>query len=196
MAKLLTSLLRHRGLVAGAGLMAFSTVLALDHGSADEGLTAADITPETVTQMAAELDMDPSAAGTWLVDFVEPEQGEGGSEEEIARLVAELQAQGGPGSISAAGFYSEGEHLFRLHGSLTSATDLLEHPLVEGVEPEMFYSLPSQGISVTQGPPSGDQAEIAKGPRLEPDDPMFPLQWHMEQIRAPRPGRRPRARAW
>lgn len=186
MANLLPSLLRHRGLVAGAGLMAFSTVLALDHGSADPGLAAEDITPQAVMQMATDLDIDLDAAGTWLVDFVEPEDGEGGSEEEIASLVAELSAELGEGSVSPAGFYSEGEHLFRLHTTPQAATALLDHPLVEGVEPEMLYHLPTQGISASQGPTGDDdQAPAREGPRFDPDDPMFGLQWHMEQIRAP-----------
>lgn len=199
MAKALTSLLRHRGLVAGAGLLALSTVLAFDHGSIDEGLAAEDITPEGVMAMAAELGLDPvaktgtEAGRTWLVDFVEPADGEGGSEEEIARLVTDLQARLGPDAIAPAGFYSEGEHLFRLQGTLRSASDLLDHPLVEGVEPEMFYGLPEQAASVLDGPGDGsgddddddDDADANKGTRFEPDDPMFGLQWHMEQIHAP-----------
>src|SRR5690606_7380927 len=137
---------------------------------------------------------DPLADGgpdgrTWLVDFVEPAEGEGGSEEEIARLVAELQGRLGSNAIAPAGFYSEGEHLFRLQGTLRAASELLDHPLVEGVEPEMFYGLPEQSMSALDGPAPGldddDDAEATKGNRFEPDDPMFSLQWHMEQIRAP-----------
>ncbi|MCA9706310.1 MAG: peptidase S8, partial [Myxococcales bacterium] len=188
MPKLLTSLLRYRGVVAGAGLMAFSTLLALEHGSSDEGLAAADITPEVVTQLAAELDVDPSASGTWLVDFVEPEDGEGGSEEEIAGLVDALRSRLGASTIDPTGFYGQSEHLFRLRGSQQLALELLSHPLVEGVEPELFYELPSQGASAAEGPgEDDDEAEARDGeqPRFEPNDPMFHLQWHMEQIHAP-----------
>lgn len=194
MAKLLTSLLRHRGLVAGAGLMAFSTVLALDHGPCDDGLAAADITPQRVMEIAAELQLDPQTTGSWLVDFVEPEDGEGGSEREISALVASLQSQLGAGSVTTAGFYSEGEHLFRLQATSPQVASLLDHPLVEGVEPEIFYQLPSHSmgssspsaeeISATPGP-DHDEVEATKGPRFNPNDPMFHLQWHMEQIRAP-----------
>ncbi|MEM9453097.1 MAG: S8 family peptidase [Myxococcota bacterium] len=194
MAKLLTSLFRHRGLVAGAGLMAFSTVLALDHGPCDDGLAAADITPQRVMEIAAELQLDPQATSSWLVDFVEPEEGEGGSEQEIAALVANLQSQLGAGSVTTAGFYSEGEHLFRLRATSAGVASLLDHPLVEGVEPELFYQLPHQStpsaeeISATPGIDldlDQDEAKPTKGPRFDPDDPMFHLQWHMEQIRAP-----------
>jgi serine protease len=191
MATKLTSLLRYRGLLAGAGLLAFSTALALEHRSPDEGLAAEDITPEAVMDMASELGigLEPTRQGAWLVDFVEPDDGEGGSEEEIARLVAELEGRLGPGAIEPAGFYSEGEHLFRMEGNLRSASELLDHPLVEGVEPEQFYSLPEQAASALDGPvpddDSDDDADAHKGPRVQPDDPMFGLQWHMEQIRAP-----------
>ena len=63
MATKLTSLLRHRGLLAGAGLLAFSTALALEHRSPDEGLAAEDITPEAVMDMASELGIDATRAG-------------------------------------------------------------------------------------------------------------------------------------
>ena len=195
MATKLTSLLRHRGLLAGAGLLAFSTALALEHRSPDEGLAAEDITPEAVMDMASELGIDATRAGqgAWLVDFVEPADGEGGSEEEIARLVAELESRLGPEAVEPAGFYSEGEHLFRLEGSLRAASELLDHPLVEGVEPEQLYSLPEQAASALDGPIPDDDgddsddgdSEAQKGPRFQPDDPMFGLQGHMEQIRAP-----------
>jgi serine protease len=190
MATLLTPLLRHRGLFAGVGLMALSTALALEHRSADEGLAAEDITPEAVMDMAGELGIDAARGGAWLVDFVEPADGEGGSEEEIARMVAELEGRLGPGALEPAGFYSEGEHLFRLQGTLREAGELLDHPLVEGVEPELFYALPEQAASAYDGPALGDDhddddAGALEGPRFQPDDPMFGLQWHMEQIRTP-----------
>ncbi|MCH9683734.1 MAG: S8 family peptidase [Deltaproteobacteria bacterium] len=190
MAKLLTPLLRHRAVLAGTGVVALSAFLALDHGTADEGLAAADITAQSVIAMAADLGLEPEDSSTWLVDFVEPEDGEGGSDEEIDRLVSQVQASltASGGSIAPMGFYSEGEHLYRLTGSLHAATGLLDNPLVEGVEPEQFYGLPETAVSVHQGPTDADDdddAEATKGPRVDPDDPMFHLQWHMEQIRAP-----------
>ena len=163
--------LPYRGLLAGAGLMALSTTVALEHRSADEGLAAEDITPQAVMSMASELGIDATKSGAWLVDFVEPADGEGGSEEEIARLVAELEVRLGPGSIAPMGFYSEGEHLFRMEGTLRSASELLEHPLVEGVEPEMFYALPEQAASAFEGPlPADWRGELEKrGIRVSTD---------------------------
>lgn len=182
MVKSLRSLLRHRVALAGTGLLALSATLALQHAPDDEGLAAADIDAQAV------LEASQAVGGhSWLIDFVEPEDGEGGSEEEIADLVASMG-----GSIAPAGFYSETEHLFRLEGSQAAALALLDNPLVEGVEPDQLYGLPDDGISALQGPlvdggPDGDDddADAARGPRLDPDDPMFSLQWHMEQIRAP-----------
>lgn len=167
MANSLSPSSRRRLAIGSAGLLALSAYLVFDHGAfdTDEGLAADDITPQQVVEAAE--------AHTWLVDFVEPEDGEGGSEDEIAELVDRM----GP-AIAPAGFYSEGEHLFRLHGSQALALSLLDNPLVEGVEPDMLYSLPERGISVAE-------ADIEREPPTEPNDPMFHLQWHMEQIRAP-----------
>ena len=58
-------------------------------------------------------------------------------------------------------------------------------PLLEGYEPEVLYALPQNAMSALAGPLAADDAEIAKPGRFEPDDPMFKLQWHMEQIDAP-----------
>ncbi len=190
MAKLLTPLLRHRAVLAGTGLVALSAFLALDHGASDEGLAAADISAQMVLEMAQDLDLHPQDSHAWLIDFVEPEDGEGGSDEEIDQLVSRIRSDlaAAGGSIAPMGTYSEGEHLYRLQGTLRAATALLDDPLVEGVEPEMFYSLPKHAVSVGQGPlgsDDDDDAEATRGPRFEPDDPMFQLQWHMEQIRAP-----------
>ena len=174
MAKSLRSLLRHRAVLAGSGLLALSAYLALDHAPDDEGLAAQDIDPKAVIEEAGN--------HAWLVDFVEPQDGEGGSEEEIARRVAAMH-----GAMAPAGFYSETEHLYRLTGSRAAALALLDDPLVEGVEPDQLYGLPEDGISVHDGPlPDGDdELDARRGPRFDPDDPMFSLQWHMEQIRAP-----------
>lgn len=189
-----TNLRRGRKWIAGAGLLALSGWLAFDHAAAeDPGLAAADITPELV-QAEAQALLDEGEVvpltGAVLVDLVEPDDGEGGSESELADFVAELDAVPGV-EIEPSGFYSEGEHLMRLHAesnaAWTAASELLGSELVEGWELETFYSLPAGAMSASAGPvPQSDgDVEANKGPRMDPDDPMFRLQWHMEQVRAP-----------
>jgi len=179
-----TSLWKRRAWLAGAGLLAFSVELATDHAPDHEGVSADDITPEFMLEATRELGPNAST-GAWLIDFVEPEDGEGGSPEEILAVVA--AAKDGLGvTFEPAGFYSEGEHLYRLYGTGADvlAADLADNPLVEGLEPELIYSMPRDAMSVVDGP-IADAPEITKGPRFQPDDPMFHMQWHMEQIRAP-----------
>lgn len=184
MSTLATVLGTRRAWIAGAGLVAFSSYLAVDHAPEDNGVSAEDITPQMVAEVARDVGPAPST-GAWLVDFVEPEDGEGGSEAEIEAVVA--SAVDGLGVyFEPAGFYSEGEHLYRLAGPGADvlAADLANNELVEGVEADLIYSLPDAGVSVLDGP-DAEAPEVTKGPRFDPDDPMFGLQWHMEQIRAP-----------
>jgi serine protease len=181
MPKQLPALLRARAPIAAFGLAWMAGLLATVHGTRDHGIAADDITPESVAAIAAELD----DANEWrtdnlVLDLVEPDDGEGSSEDELADLVAAIDAQPGV-EIEPAGFYSEGEHLYLVHGDV-ALDELLDDPRVEGVEPELIYALPDEAISALEGPL--DDAEPSKGPRLEVDDPMFKLQWHMEQIRA------------
>lgn len=191
MPKIASSLRKHRTLIGGAALAALSGFIALEHApEADAGLAAEDITPELVQQTAVELGLqDQLRTRSWVLDFVEPDDGEGGSEEEIAALVADLDAEPGI-DVRTAGFYSEGEHLFILRGTelqRDALTELSDDPLIEGVEPELYYSLPRQAVSAYDGPldAPADDVEGEKQPRMQPDDPMFHLQWHMEQIHAP-----------
>src|SRR5690606_8396761 len=92
--------------------------------------------------------------------------------------------------VAPAGFYSETEHLFVVDAS-SAAWDRIDermrsHPLVEGIEPEMVYALPEGAMSAYEGPLEGiDDLEVTRPGRFQPDDPMFALQWHMEQISAP-----------
>jgi serine protease len=171
--------------LGSAAVLALGGALAASHQATDEGLSADAITPEILREAAAELGPDSQwLTGDWLVDFVEPEDGEGGSEEAIAARVAELDALPDV-EVEPAGFYSEGEHLYRVRAD-ASAWDriddgLLADPLVEIVEPEIQLALPHDAVSANA---VGDP-EIAKPPRYAVDDPMFALQWHMEQIHAP-----------
>ncbi|MCR9160739.1 MAG: S8 family peptidase [Nannocystaceae bacterium] len=179
----LQSLANRRQALATAAVAVTAGVMVATHAPADEGLAAADITPELVAQTASELGIAPSewTTGKVLLDFVEPEDGEGGSEEEIAALVAELDAIPGV-DIEPAGFYSESEHLYRLSASVSTwdriDDDLLANDLLEVAEPEILYALPKTAAAVADYEPQ-------KGERVEVNDPMFKLQWHMEQIHAP-----------
>jgi serine protease len=172
----------------GFGLIALSTAIAVDHGAlggTSDGIGADDITPELVASMAAELPEHASwTTGNLVLDLVEPDDGEGGSESDIAAYVYALDALAGV-EVEPAGFYSEGEHLFRIEADAEGRAELarlLDDPLVEGVEPEILYALPQGAMSAT--PTDGDH-EIDKPGRMPVDDPMFKLQWHMEQIHAP-----------
>ncbi len=186
MLKMLQPLMMRRKALAALAVAVTAGVVAATHAPADEGLAAADITPEVVAQAAADAGLDitaptPWTTGSMLLDFVEPDDGEGGSEAQIAELVAQLDAMPDV-RVEAAGFYSEGEHLFRLHASPSTwdriDDDLLANDLLELAEPEVLYALPKTAAAVVDYEPQ-------KGERVTVDDPMFKLQWHMEQIHAP-----------
>jgi len=171
-------------------LVALSAAIAVDHGALgvdDDGISAESITPAVVAAAAAELSASDTASwttGNLVLDLVEPDDGEGGSESEIAAYVFALDALAGV-EVEPAGFYSEGEHLFRIAADADGRAELerlLDDPLVEGVEPEVLYALPQGAMAAT--PTDGDH-EIDKPGRMPVDDPMFKLQWHMEQIHAP-----------
>ena len=171
-------------------MVALSAAIAVDHGALgvdDDGISAESITPAVVAAAAAELSASDTASwttGNLLLDLVEPDDGEGGSESEIAAYVFALDALAGV-EVEPAGFYSEGEHLFRIAADADGRAELerlLDDPLVEGVEPEVLYALPQGAMAAT--PTDGDH-EIDKPGRMPVDDPMFKLQWHMEQIHAP-----------
>ncbi|MCA9635236.1 MAG: peptidase S8 [Myxococcales bacterium] len=164
---------RHRTTFASLGLVALAALVAYAHRADDRGMSAEAI--DTPTLAAAAAVAGDAMTGALILDLVEPEDGEGGSEAELAALIEGL---GLP--VEAAGFYSEGEHLFRVSGSAADLAQveaaLADHPLVEGIEPEVLYALIDAG--------DGEPAPEAH-PRFEPNDAMFNLQWHMEMIRAP-----------
>lgn len=182
---------RRVNLGAGLGLLALAGSIAIEHGacSGDDGLAAESITPAVVAAAAAELEAhggSPWTTGNLLLDLVEPDDGEGGSESEIAAYVSTLDALAGI-EVEPAGFYSEGEHLFRIRTDGSHDAELqalLDDPLTEGVEAEVIYALPSDAMSAADASPD-DGVEIDKPGRMPVDDPMFKLQWHMEQIHAP-----------
>ncbi len=137
-----------------------------------------------------------AGTGALLVDLVEPAEGEGSSEAELASLAASLRQRGYV--VEPAGPYSEGEHLLRVVGD-EAALARLERELasraeVEGVEGELLYALPDEALSAYQGPLQDLQDQTGahevgphkpNPPRFVPNDPMYPLQWHLDAIRVP-----------
>jgi serine protease len=167
--------------LAATALFGLTCLLAWQHRSEDEGLSADDIAAATIDQ-ERELGQDGRQL---LLDLVEPDDGEGGSEAELRALVDSLGLRAEP-----AGFYSEGEHLWRVHGEpeqlAALQAELAEHPLVEGVEADLTYALPAEALIALPDTLS-DEHDIAKPerPRFVPNDPMYPLQWHLDAIHVP-----------
>ena len=178
-------------LLAATATAVLCTSMAWTHHNDDEGLTDAEIDAMVAPLSLAEAESMGAANDTLLFDFVEPEDGEGGSESELAALRERLESMGF--SVEPAGFYSEGEHLFRVRGdesALDAArAELSAHPLVETIEPDFTYSIPSNAVSALElgDAPSGDDVEAKKPsrPRVEVDDPMRPLQWHLDAVNSP-----------
>lgn len=109
-------------------------------------------------------------AETCLVDFVDPQDGEGGSEEEIRFFVNNIDLE-----LVPAGFYSESNHLYKKEGDCP----VIESDLIENIEPVYNYSLPLDLIAV-------DSLQSLQGVHSNaPDDPMFEHQWNFHQIDAP-----------
>ncbi len=178
------ALTRIRPWIASAAAAALGVGLWIEHApGSDPGISVEDLDALTVTANP----VGGPFTGALVLDMVEPDDGEGGSEAEIAEYLAELADV----SVEPAGFYSEGEHLFRVEGDLDALRTLhataAAHELVEGVEWEVLYALPDDAVAAGAPPPSAAET----GPqrpgedRFVPNDPMFPLQWHMDQIHAP-----------
>lgn len=170
--------------LAGFSVLGLCAALAFHHRD-PESFAEADERPPAAT--LAQAQAAGIGTGALILDLVEPEDGEGGSEAELRQLIEKL-----PLKAQSAGFYAEGEHLFRVRGTQTElqalAKSLQGHPLVEGIEAEMMFSLPkSAAVAGTPGLGLDTQDKIAKPdlPRFEPNDPKFALQWHMNTIRAP-----------
>jgi serine protease len=167
-----------RSSLAATGLVGFAALLAWHHVPHDTGLTPEEIETSLTMAQARGLEVD-----ALLIDMVEPDDGEGGSEGEIAALAEGIGAE-------LAGFYAEGEHLYRVKGSPSQLkalrANLAEHELVEGIEPDLQYSIPDAAVSALDGPgPADTEINKPERPRFEPNDPMYPLQWHLQAINAP-----------
>jgi serine protease len=173
--------------VTGLGLVGLCCLLAWQHREIDDGLQAQDISQATIEQELA-VGQDGQQL---LLDFVEPDDGEGGSEAEIEAFVRSLGL-----FVEPAGFYSETEHLWRVHGTpeqlAALQSQLDEHPLLEGSEADLTYSLPEsamgpEGAGVLLADVDTDDLDVNKPvrPRFTPNDPMYKLQWHLDAINVP-----------
>ncbi|KIG12220.1 Protease [Enhygromyxa salina] len=172
--------------LAASALFGLSCLLAWQHAEEDTGVSAEQIEQTTIEQELAE----GQDGRQLLLDLVEPEDGEGGSEAELEQLVRSLGLRAEP-----AGFYSETEHLWRVYGTPEQLAALQREragdPLIEGMEADVTYSLPSAALggwsTLDADGQTGDDAEINKPsrPRFAPNDPMYPLQWHLDAINTP-----------
>lgn len=167
--------------LAGTALFGLTCLLAWQHRDVDEGLRAEDI-PQTLIQDELAIGQDGRQL---LLDLVEPEDGEGGSEAELEALIASLGLRAEP-----AGFYAQTEHLWRVHGTPAQLEalerELAGHPLVEGIEADVTYSLPKDALHAWSPDPDDElEPHKPKRPRFTPNDPMYPLQWHLDAINVP-----------
>jgi serine protease len=171
--------------LAGTALFGLTCLLAWQHREVDNGLRAQDVPQATIHDELA-IGQDGRQL---LLDLVEPEHGEGGSEAELLALIESLGLPAEP-----AGFYAETEHLWRVHGTpeqlAALAVELEGHPLVEGIEADITYSLPEGALSYYDYDDQLDgdddlDAHKPKRPRYTPNDPLYPLQWHFQAINAP-----------
>lgn len=180
--------------LAASALFGLSCLLAWQHAEVDGGLSADEIQQTTIEQELAE----GQDGRQLLLDLVEPEDGEGGSEAELEQLVHSLVLSVGL-RVEPAGFYSETEHLWRVYGGPEQLAalqlELAGDPLIEGIEADVTYSLPSGWDSLNMGSVesmdtkdrSGEDLEINKPtrPRFAPNDPMYKFQWHLDAINSP-----------
>lgn len=177
-------------LVASAALLVTSGYLVQAHSASEGGMSDAEISAELDISLA-QAEALGAADDTLLFDFVDPQEGEAGSESEIRELVAEIGDL--HMDIAPAGFYSESEHLYRVRGDEAALealrAKLADHPLVETIEPDVTYSIPEGAIIAYDADDADDaeDADIAKPsrPRFVPNDPMYKNQWHLDAINVP-----------
>lgn len=111
-------------------------------------------------------------AETCLVDFVDPQDGEGGSEKEIKFFVENIGLD-----LVPAGFYSESNHLYEKQGDCP----VLTSDLIENIEPVHTYTVPSSDLLAEDS--DWSMQSLNSG---QPNDPMFEHQWNFHQIDVPK----------
>ncbi len=118
-------------------------------------------------------DIDDSIASTssntCLIDFVDPQDGEGSSEQEIQEFVNKLDFD-----LVPAGIYSHSNHLYKKAG----ACPTIKSDLIENIEPSATYSLPQKEVVTSNISYVGTPA--FKGG--EPNDPLYAHQWNFKHL--------------
>jgi serine protease len=134
--------LRHRPLIASTGLLALAGLLAAVHRPIHNDA------PEPAPLTVAEAGIHGTGASSSTSSS--PRTAKAAARPSSQLLLAELGL-----AYEPAGFYSEGEHLFRVFGEQAALAELQvrlqHHPLVEVVEPELEYSL-IEVPEISEGP--------------------------------------------
>lgn len=129
-----------------------------------------------------------AGTGALVVDLLDPAEGEDATPDQLAAFVRAVDDDPGL-TMSLASTYAESDNLYIVDGPLERLQALRGkldvHPLVEGTEPELIYTLPDAAISAVGDDVTPIVPSKPDRPRFVPDDPMFPLQWHLEAIKAP-----------
>lgn len=118
-----------------------------------------------------------------LVDFVDPQDGEGYniSEYNLQKLINKRAEQWGDQNFRAVD-YAESNHLYIMDGKCPSKIDILAGEgrglYIENVEPVAIYTVPDLENYV--------EAPSSDGEFGFPNDPLFEHQWNFEMIDAPK----------
>lgn len=151
-------------------------------------LNAAPSSSATPLPSLAEAISSGSGTGALVLDMLDPHEGENATPEEIDSFIRRLDAS--PNfQVKLAAPHAESDNLYLVTGALedltTLRTKLDRDALVEGTEPELIYTLPRHAYAASEGPTPEVNPAKPDRPRFTPDDPMYPLQWHLDAIKAP-----------
>lgn len=170
-----------------SGLAATCLVLGWMHTPTAATSLTADAGQPPLPSLAAALSSG-SGTGALVVDMLDPQEGEAATDEEIQAFVRRLD-ESPEFEMRLAAPHAESDNLYLVTGALDALillrAELDHNALVEGTEPELIYNLPRHTHSVSQGPVAEVNPAKPDQPRFTPDDPMFPLQWHLDAIKAP-----------
>ncbi len=151
-------------------------------------LDAARSSRATPLPSLAEAISSGTGTGALVLDMLDPQEGEDATPEEIESFIRRLDAS--PNfQVKLAAPHAESDNLYLVTGALEDLTILRKEldgdALVEGTEPELMYTLPRHAYAASEGPAPEVNPAKPDRPRFTPDDPMYPLQWHLDAIKAP-----------